>query len=238
MPRKHLVASQTNKKQQLQAKLWQKLAREIKAASRVGGPNPDANPRLKAAIDKALDNNLSWESINRNMNGSAKDEAELSTKEFECYGPNGLQIVINTLTDNVNRTISNINGYLSKLHAQIAKINSVKIFFDNVGYIVVYKDPNINVDQIMNWTLSYEIIDIIEQEDAIEIKTSPKDFSAVKHVLLDNKCRIYSAQITWIAQNPITTLDEDTKNRLETFTNLCDEDADIQWVVTNYQPQE
>jgi transcriptional/translational regulatory protein YebC/TACO1 len=90
----------------------------------------------------------------------------------------------------------------------------------------------------MNWTLSYEIIDIIEQEDAIEIKTSPKDFSTVKHVLLDNKCRIYSAQITWIAQNPITTLDEDTKNRLETFTNLCDEDADIQWVVTNYQPQE
>ena len=69
MPRKHLIANQTNKKQQAQAKMWQKLAREIRASVKVGGPNPEANPRLKSAISKALQNNLSRESINKNING-------------------------------------------------------------------------------------------------------------------------------------------------------------------------
>lgn len=238
MPRKHLVASQTNKKQQQQAKIWQKLAREIKAAARVGGTNPEANPRLKAAIEKALDNNLSQESISRNINGGNKDETELVTKEFECYGPNGLQIVINALTDNVNRTISNINAYLSKLHGQLAKMNSVKIFFDNVGYIVVLKTHNASVDNIMNLTLAYEIVDIIEQEDAIEVKTSPKDFTTIKQLLTTNHYQIHSADITWLPQNPIVKLDNEIKQKLSTFIDSCENDSDIQWVVTNYQPDE
>ncbi|GHU48642.1 hypothetical protein FACS1894218_6140 [Bacilli bacterium] len=114
----------------------------------MGGANIDANPRLKAAVDKALQNNLSRESIERNINGSNKDPQELSTLEFECYGPNGLQLVIAALTDNTNRTASNLRGYLSKLHGEIAKPNSVKIFFDNVGYIVLYKN-DVTIDQIM-----------------------------------------------------------------------------------------
>jgi transcriptional/translational regulatory protein YebC/TACO1 len=69
--------------------------------------------------------------------------------EFECYGQGGIQIVVAALTDNTNRTQSNLRGYLSKLHGEIAKPNSVKIFFDNVGYIVVIKKNNINIDQIM-----------------------------------------------------------------------------------------
>jgi transcriptional/translational regulatory protein YebC/TACO1 len=73
----------------------------------------------------------------------------LSIKEFECYGPSGLQLVISALTDNVNRTISNLNGYLAKLHGQIVKPNSVKIFFDNIGYIVFYKNGNVTYDQII-----------------------------------------------------------------------------------------
>ena len=93
MPRKHLIASQTNKKQQSQAKLWQKLAREIRAAVKVGGPNPEANPRLKSAINKALQNNLSRDSINRNINGGNKDTEKLENLEYEAYGPNGLQII-------------------------------------------------------------------------------------------------------------------------------------------------
>ncbi|MDR1235049.1 MAG: YebC/PmpR family DNA-binding transcriptional regulator [Mycoplasmataceae bacterium] len=234
MPRKHLVASQTNKKQQLQAKLWQKLAREIKAAVKVGGTNIEANPRLKAAVDKALQNNLSRDSIERNINGSHKDSNELSVKEFECYGPSGIQIVVSALTDNINRTISNLNGYLSKLHGQIAKPNSVKIFFDNVGYIVIYKS-NISVDKIMETTLDYNIIDIIEQEDAIEIKTNPGDFYKVKDVLTTIGVKIFNSEIRLLPQNPIESLDSDTKTRLEKFIDSCDQDDDIQWVVTNYE---
>ncbi|MDR3329790.1 MAG: YebC/PmpR family DNA-binding transcriptional regulator [Mycoplasmataceae bacterium] len=235
MPRKHLVASQTNKKQQSQAKLWQKLAREIKAAVKVGGPNIEGNPRLKAAVDKALQNNLSRDSIDRNINGSNKDANEMATKEFECYGPNGLQIVVGALTDNVNRTISNLNGYLSKLHGQIAKSNSVKIFFDNVGYIVVYKTNGLNADNILEMTMNYNIMDVVEQEDAIEIKTTPFDFYKVKDILTQNNCKIFDSEIKLLPQNPIDVLDGDSKYRLEKFIDSCDQDDDIQWVVTNYE---
>ncbi len=142
MPRKHLIASGINKKQQMQAKIWQKLAREIKAAVKVSGPNADANPRLKAAIDKAYLNNMTKEAISRNIQGSSKDASELVSLEYECYGPNGIQIIVNALSDNSNRTYSSLRGYLSKLHGEIAKPNSVKIFFEMQGVIIFEKHPN------------------------------------------------------------------------------------------------
>jgi YebC/PmpR family DNA-binding regulatory protein len=190
---------------------------------------------LKAAVDKALQNNLSRDSIDRNINGSNKDANEMATKEFECYGPNGLQIVVGALTDNVNRTISNLNGYLSKLHGQIAKSNSVKIFFDNVGYIVVYKTNGLNADNILEMTMNYNIMDVVEQEDAIEIKTTPFDFYKVKDILTQNNCKIFDSEIKLLPQNPIDVLDGDSKYRLEKFIDSCDQDDDIQWVVTNYE---
>ena len=130
MPRKHLISSQTNKKQQNQARIWQKLAREIKAAVKVGGANVEANPRLKSAILKALQNNLSKESINKNINGAATDTENIHVLEYEAYGPEGIQIIISAITDNVNRTISNVKSYLNKLGAKLAKQNSLKIFFE------------------------------------------------------------------------------------------------------------
>ena len=154
MPRKHLIASQTNKKQQAQAKMWQKLAREIRAAVKVGGPNPEANPRLKSAINKALQNNLSRDSINKNINGCNKDTEKLETLEYEAYGPNGLQIIISVLTDNPNRSAGNIRGYLNKFNAKIAKPNSVKSFFEEKGYVIVPKKPNISIDSLLVFFLS------------------------------------------------------------------------------------
>ena len=98
MPRKHLIAAGINKKQQSQAKIWNKLAKEIKAATKVGGANPDTNPRLKTAIDKALQNNLSRESIERNINGASIDKSQQNEYLFEIYGPNSIAIMVMALT--------------------------------------------------------------------------------------------------------------------------------------------
>lgn len=233
MPRKHLVASQTSKKQQLQAKLWQKLAREIKAAVKIGGKNIEANPRLKAAVEKALQNNLSRDSIERNINGpSAGDDSQIV--DFECYGPNGIQIIVHGLTNNINRITSNLRGYLSKLHGEIAKPNSVRMFFDNYGVIVVFKKHDISTDHLLEITMDYQIVDIFEAEDAFEILTDPKDFYKVKDELIKHRCQIFDADIKLVPQSKITSIDEDTKTRLERFIASCEEDDDIQWVVTNY----
>jgi YebC/PmpR family DNA-binding regulatory protein len=227
MPRKHLVASQTSKKQQLQAKLWQKLAREIKAAVKIGGKNIEANPRLKAAVDKALQNNLSRDSIERNINGPSSNE-DSQIVDFECYGPNGIQIIIHGLTNNINRITSNIRGYLSKLHGEIAKPNSVRLFFDNLGQIIVYKKSGDSIDNLLEITMQYNIVDIFEADDGYEILTNPQDFYKVKEELIKHQYQIFDADIKLIPQNKINSIDEDTKMRLDRFINACDEDDDIQ----------
>lgn len=237
MPRKHLIASQTNKKQQYQAKLWQKLAREIRAAVKVGGPNIEANPRLKAAVQKALANNLSRDSINRNINGSNDDKENLQTLEYEAYGPNGLQIIINVLTNNQNRSAGNIRGYLSKLNAKIAKPNSVKVFFTNKGNIIVPKKEGLTVDKLLELTLECNILDIIEQEDCFEIFTEPNDFYKVLDILKENNVEVFSHDLKLFANEPINTLDQDTQERLERFIDSCEDDDDVQWTVTNYIPE-
>lgn len=235
MPRKHLIASQTNKKQQSQAKLWQKLAREIRAAAKVGGTNIDANPRLKAAVQKALANNLSRESIERNIKGVNNDQENIETLEYEAYGPDGLQIIIHALTSNSNRTAGNIRGYLSKLGGKITKPNSVKVFFENKGLIIVPKTNNITVDSLLELTMDYDIYDILEHDDGYEIYTSPECFYEVVNILKQNQINIYSSDLKLFANEPIEKLDDKVIEKLENFIEACDNDDDIQWVVTNYQ---
>ncbi len=237
MPRKHLVASQTNSKQQQNAKIWQKLAREIKAAVKVGGPNPEANPRLKAAIEKALSKNLSRESIEKNINGSQKDESELITLEYECYGPNGIQIIVNALTDNPNRVASNLRGYLSKFDAKIVKANSVKSFFNKYGVITIVKDNKANMDSIMESTMQYQVVDIIEYEDAFQVLTESDDFYKVKDALKSAGFNIFEADIKMISQNIITSLPNNVKEKYDRFIASCEDDDDIQSVVSNYDPE-
>ena len=234
MPRKHLIASQTNKKQQAQAKMWQKFAREIRAAVKVGGPNPEANPRLKSAISKALQNNLSRDSINKNINGCNKDTEKLETLEYEAYGPNGLQIIISVLTDNPNRTAGNVRSYLNKFNAKIAKPNSVKTFFEEKGHIIVPKRSNISIDSLLELTMSNKILDILEQEDSFEIYVEPFDIYKAIDNLKNNNIEIFSSEVKFFSNQKVLELDEKVKQKLFDFINTCNDDEDIQWVVTNF----
>jgi len=242
MPRKHLISEGINKKQQLQSKIWQKLAREIKAAVKVGGPNVDANPRLRAAIDKALQNNLSRESIEKNVNGSSKDPSELLSQEYECYGPEGIQIIVQTLTDNPNRTQSSLRGYLSKLHGEISKPNSVKIFFEKYGQIILTKNFSNEMqskDDIEETILEKNLdgyVDTNEFDDHFEVLTEPNDsFYSIKDALMEKGYKVYEAAIKLISQNKLESISQETEERLQRFLESCDEDEDIQHVVTNYE---
>lgn len=242
MPRKHLIASGIIKKQQTQAKIWMKLAKEIKAAAKVGGPNPEANPRLKAAIDKALQNNLSRESIDKNINGSQKDAASLMDMEYEGYGPNGLGIIIKALSDNENRTVSALRGYFTKLGGKVAKQNSVKTNFSYSGEILLDKE-NLNEDKLME--LIFEVIEsigdvdeepienTIENEDCFQVITNPKYFYKIRDGLKDKGLKIITSEIKYIP-NEYIDLSKDEYTKLERFLDQCEEDDDIQWVVTNF----
>lgn len=236
MPRKHLIASGINKKQQQQAKIWMKCAKEIKAAAKMGGPNPEANPRLKVAIERALNNNLSRESIERNINGASKDVDNLKELTYEGYGPNGLAIIVRALTDNEQRTISAIRGYFSKLQGQLAKPNSVMINFNEYGQFLIQKD-NHDADTLLEKLLEQKIIDVIDGEEVIEVLVEPSDFSNAKAILEnDPSIKILSAEIKLIP-NEYVALDETSKERLVRFVNACENDDDISWVITNFEEE-
>ncbi|MDR2835873.1 MAG: YebC/PmpR family DNA-binding transcriptional regulator [Bacteroidales bacterium] len=211
----------------------------MKAAVKVSGPNVDANPRLKAAIDKAYLNNMTKEAVLRNIQGSSKDASELVSLEYECYGPNGIQIIVNALSDNSNRTYSNLRGYLSKLHGEIAKPNSVKIFFEMQGVIIFEKHPNQSKESIEEIIIENNIegyVDTNEFEDSFEVITTPdNNFYLIKDLLSNSGYKVFEAEIKLVSQNKITSLDEENKARLEKFIESCDEDEDIQSVVTNYE---
>lgn len=235
MPRKHLIASGINKKQQQQAKILMKCAKEIKAAAKMGGPNPEANPRLKVAIERALNNNLSRDSIERNINGASKDADNLKELTYEGYGPNGLAIIVRALTDNEQLTISAVRGYFSKLQGQIAKPNSVSMLFNEYGQLLIDKKTK-TLDEWFELLVDQDIVDINEDDEIIEILVQPKDFSATKLILENNNANIQSAEIKLIPTDFIS-LDDHARERLVRFVNACENDDDISWVITNYEEE-
>lgn len=235
MPRKHLIASGINKKQQQQAKIWMKCAKEIKAAAKQG-TNPESNPRLKVAIERALNNNLSRESIEKNINGANKDENNLKELTYEGYGPNGLAIIVKALTDNEARTISAVRGYFSKLQAQLAKPNSVMMLFSENGQFIINKNKTISADDLLELLIEYDLIDIIESDEVFELLVSTDHFTNVKELLASANVDIVSAEIKLIPDNFIS-LDPTNKERLVRFVAACEDDDDISWVVTNFEEE-
>lgn len=231
MPRKHLISAGINKKQQQQAKLWMKCAKEIKAAVKVGGTNVDSNPRLKSAIARALQNNLSRDSIEKNINGASKDANTLKELFYEGYGPNGIAILIKSLTDNEQRTISALRGYFSKLKGQIAKPGSVMMIFEEKSEFVI--DNSIySEDKILEAIIDFDILDLIDDQDCFILTAKPNDFFVIKDALEKNNITTLDAEIKFIA-NESKSIDSANIERMNKFINSCDEDDDIQWVVTN-----
>lgn len=231
MPRKHLIASGINKKQQQQSKIWMKCAKEIKAAAKVGGPNPDANPRLKAAIQRALQNNLSRDSIQRNINGASKDSESLKEIFYEGYGPKGIAIIVKALTDNEQRTISNVRGYFSKLHGEISKPNSVKMLFNEYGVFLISKS-NIDENKILELTMDCNVVDVIDYDSYYELLVETQDFYKVKNIFDEHSIQIESFEIKHIPIDEIEILDED-KIKLDRFFDSCEDDDDVQIVISN-----
>lgn len=231
MPRKHLIASGINKKQQQQSKIWMKCAKEIKAAAKVGGPNPDANPRLKAAIQRALQNNLSRDSIQKNINGATKDPEILKEILYEGYGPKGIAIIVKALTDNEQRTISNVRGYFSKLHGEISKPNSVKMLFNEYGVFLINK-KYIDENRILEITMDFNVIDVHEFSEFYEVLVETNDFYKVKNVFDESQIEIESFEIKHIPINEIE-ISEEEKIKLDKFFDSCEDDDDIQMVISN-----
>lgn len=217
-------------------KLFSKIVREISVAARMGGGDPDGNPRLRAAMDKAKETNMPFENIKRavmkgtgELPGAAYEEAT-----YEGYGPGGVAVLIEALTDNKNRTVSDLRHIMSKNGGNMGEAGCVAWMFDKRGYILVDK-KTADEDAVMSAALEAGALDMKNDpaEDNYEIITAPEDFDKVKSALQGAQI---PAAFSEIAMLPKTYVDLDDRG-VEQMTRLMEaveEHEDVQNVYANF----
>ncbi|MGB9813089.1 MAG: YebC/PmpR family DNA-binding transcriptional regulator [Thermovenabulum sp.] len=217
-------------------KLYTKLSKMIIVAVREGGPDPNANSKLRDIIEKAKEANMPNENIMRAIKrGSGELGGEnLEHVMYEGYGPGGVAIMLSAMTDNRNRTASEIRHLFDKYGGSLGEAGCVAWMFEKKGLILIEKNSNTNVDDIMMIAIDSGAEDVEEQEDSIEITTSPENYEQVKKALIENNIQLSSSEITYL---PKTTVNLDGKEAemLEKLLDVLEDHDDVEEVYTNYE---
>ena len=218
-------------------KIFTIIGREIAVAVKEGGSDPANNSRLRDVIAKAKANNMPNDTIDR---GIKKAAGELGTVNYEFvtyegYGPGGIAIIVDALTDNKNRTASNVRNAFTKGNGSIGTQGCVSYMFDQKGQIIIDREEcDMDADDLMMMALDAGAEDFSEEEDSFEILTSPDDFSKVRETLEKEGIPMAEAEITMIPQNYVTLSDENDIKFLNRTLDLLDEDDDVQAVYHNW----
>lgn len=214
-------------------KLFTKLIREITVAARMGGSDPATNPRLRAAIDKALGSNMTKDVIERAAKRGAGELEGVSYEEirYEGYGPNGIAIMVDCMTDNKNRTVAAVRNVFSKRGGNMGTDGCVAFMFNQKGIITL--PAGTEEDDIMEVVLEAGAEDIVTNNDGtIDVFTSPEDYSTVKDGLDAAGISVESSQVTMHPDNTVSLEVEDAKKTIgliEAFEEL----DDVQEVYSN-----
>jgi YebC/PmpR family DNA-binding regulatory protein len=213
-------------------KLFTKLIREITVAARMGGADANSNPRLRLGVDKALSANMSKDVITRAIQKGVGglEGQQMEEMTYEGYGPNGVAILIDCLTDNKNRTVSEIRFAFTKCGGNLGTTGSVNYLFSKKGQILFA--PGVSEDKIMEIALELGADIITSDDKSIEVITSPDDFEKIKNKLIENNLKPEEAEITMIASTKIK-LDSESVDKMEKLQNMLEELDDVQNVYSN-----
>ena len=202
-----------------------------------GGPDPANNSRLRDVIAKAKANNMPNDNIERSIKKAAGD-ADASNYErvtYEGYGPNGTAIIVETLTDNRNRTASNVRNAFTKGGGNVGTTGCVYYMFDKKGQIIIDKEEcDMDADTVMMIALDAGAEDFAEEEDSFEILTAPDDCETVRQALEKEGIKMAQAEVTMLPQNYVELTSEDDIKKINKILDLLDEDDDVQAVYHNW----
>ena len=212
-------------------------------AVKAGGPDPNNNSKLRDVIAKAKAKaaNMPNDTIERGIKKAAGDVDNVNYQQntYEGYGPGGVAIIVETLTDNVNRTASDVRAAFSKGNGSMGTKGSVSFMFDQKGQIVVDREEyDGSADDLMMIVLDAGAEDIQEDEDSLVILTAPEDFDAVSKAVTEAGIPTVSAEISMIPQNYVTVTDADAIKGLNIILNKLDESDDVQNVYHNWENQD
>ncbi len=217
------------------AKIFTKYAREMAIAIKEGGgADPAANSKLSAVILRAKSENVPNDNINRVLqkyqSGAAAEAYEYVS--YEGYGPCGVAIIVEALTDNRNRTVSDVRHYFDKYGGNLGTTGCVSWQFSKKGVIVI-NGEDLDEDTVMMEALDAGAEDFSEEDDSYEILTAPADFSAVREALEQEGVPMAQPQVTMIPQNYVELASEDDKKQFQRILDLLDDDDDVQNVYHN-----
>ncbi|MDE6618917.1 MAG: YebC/PmpR family DNA-binding transcriptional regulator [Lachnospiraceae bacterium] len=218
-------------------KIFTIIGREIAVAVKEGGPDPANNFKLAQVIAKAKANNMPNDTIDRGIKKAAGDGNAVNYEHvtYEGYGPSGIAIIVEALTDNKNRTAANVRSAFTKGNGSIGTQGCVSFMFDEKGQIIIDKEEcELSADDLMMIALDAGAEDFSEEEDSFEILTAPEDFDAVYKAMQENKIGMASAEVTMIPQNYVTLTDENAVKNLNRTLDMLDEDDDVQAVYHNW----
>lgn len=218
-------------------KIFTVIGREIAVAVKEGGPDPDNNSRLRDVIAKAKANNMPNDTIERGIKKAAGDAGSVNYESvtYEGYGPSGIAIIVNALTDNKNRTAANVRNAFTKGSGNVGTQGCVSYMFDKKGQIIIDKEEcEMDPDDLMMIALDAGAEDFAEEEDSYEVITDPDDFSAVRQALEDEGIVMVEAEVTMIPQNWVELSSPDDIKNLQRTLDLLDEDDDVQSVYHNW----
>jgi len=216
-------------------KIFTKLIKEITVAARMGGSDPEGNPRLRSAINAGKAENMPKDNIERAIKkGSGAGEGENYDEIlYEGYGPGGVAVLVETMTDNKNRTVGDIRHFFSKSGGNLGESGCVAWMFDQKGLILVDKE-GVDEEELMELAIEAGAEDVVEEESEFQVITSVEDFNDVVEQLQSKSVTVMEASISMIPKNTVDVTEEKTaKSLLRLLENLEDQD-DVQKVHANF----
>ncbi len=219
-------------------KAFAKLSRYITVAAKKGG-DPDYNPDLKLAIDRAKSENMPNDNIERAIKkGTGEgDSANYEEVTFEGYGPAGIAVIVTTLTDNRNRTVPNVRHAFDKNNGNLGTTGSVTFMFNHAGTIIIEKTDDIDEDELTMAALDLGADDVVLNEDSYEVITSVENYLDVKNGLEENYTIAYS-EIGYVPQNYQKLDNPEDIKLMERMLDMLEEDDDVQDVYHNWEEEE
>lgn len=223
----------------VKGKVFTKIGREIVVAVKSGGPDPNLNSSLYDIIAKAKANNMPNDTISRAIKKASGESADVNYEVivYEGYGPSGVAVIAECLTDNKNRTAANVRHAFSKFGGNLGTNGCVSFMFDKKGQIIIEKTDAIDEDTLMMLALEAGADDVVASDEGFEVLTTPENFRSVYDAIVAEGIEILSGEVTQVPQTT-ATLNEEDSILMEKMLDQLEDDDDVQNVYHNWENED
>ena len=223
------------------ARTFTKLGKQIAVAVKAGGPEPENNPTLRAIIATCKRENMPKDNIERAIkNACGKDQSEYKTMTYEGYGPHGVAIFVDTLTDNATRTVGDVRSVFNKFNGNLGTMGSLAYLFDHKAVFTIRKKDGVDMDELILDLIDYGVEDEFdedEEENSVTIYGDPKCFSQIQNHREENGFEVLAAEFTYIP-NDLKDVTDEERESIDKMVERLEEFDDVQTVYTNMKPAE